>query len=159
MKVMVGGTFDRLHIGHRNLLTQAFTCAGFDGFVYIGLSSDVFAQRKEGLVHSYEERKRNLIQWITNTGFTASYCIEPLNDPFGTTLSADADILVVSFETAKVGKLINKKREERGLKPMQLLQIPTVLGPDGKIVSSTRIRKKEIDSYGIPLSSYHPPSP
>ncbi|HJJ55294.1 MAG TPA: adenylyltransferase/cytidyltransferase family protein, partial [Methanocorpusculum sp.] len=63
MKVMVGGTFDMLHIGHKALLRQAFETAGTDGFVIIGLSSDEFAGRKQHPVHTFETRKKELMDW------------------------------------------------------------------------------------------------
>ncbi|HJJ48414.1 MAG TPA: phosphopantetheine adenylyltransferase [Methanocorpusculum sp.] len=148
MKVMLGGTFDSLHKGHTALLSAAFKLAGRGGKVIIGLSSDAFAARKTHLVHSYAVRKSDLEKWIASQNFSASYTIDALNDPFGSALETDFDILVVSYETCKTGELINQKRAETGRKPVLLYTIPCVLAGDGKPVSSTRICRGEITPSG-----------
>ena len=148
MKVMVGGTFDPLHIGHQLLLKRAFMTAGDDGNVIIGLSSDIFAARKQHPVRGYEVRKAELIRWIEESGFLASYEIEPLSDQFGSALTQDFDALVVSYETFPVGNLINEKRKEIGRPMVDLYQIQCVVAKDGRAVSSTRIYRGEINRYG-----------
>jgi pantetheine-phosphate adenylyltransferase len=148
MKVMVGGTFDPLHIGHQLLLKRAFMTAGDDGNVIIGLSSDIFAARKQHPVRGYEVRKAELIRWIEESGFLASYEIEPLSDQFGSALTQDFDALVVSYETFPVGNLINEKRKELGRPMVDLYQIQCVMAKDGRAVSSTRIYRGEINRYG-----------
>ena len=47
MKVCVGGTFNYLHKGHRDLISKAFEIAGKDGSVLIGLTSEEMAKYKE----------------------------------------------------------------------------------------------------------------
>jgi len=149
MKVMVGGTFDPLHIGHQLLLKRAFDTAGINGYVIIGLTSDQFAvPRKQHRVRSFDVRKRELIEWIEKSGFSATYTIEPLNDQFGSALSIDFDALIVSYETFPVGNLINQMRKKAGLHMVDLYQIQCVLAKDGKAVSSTRIYRGEINRYG-----------
>jgi len=148
MKVMVGGTFDLLHIGHQALLKCAFETAGTDGSVRIGLSSDEFAARKDHPVQSYDTRRKELSTWIAKSGFTTPYIIEPLHDPFGSACREDFDVLVVSYETSAGGKLINQKREEAGLKPVMLQEVACVCADDGKPVSSTRIHQGIINKLG-----------
>lgn len=148
MKVMVGGTFDMLHIGHQQLLKQAFAAAGDDGCVIIGLSSDQFAGRKQHPIRPYDIRKQELISWIADSGFSARYTIDPLHDPFGSALTLDFDVLVVSYETAPVGALINQKRKEAGKHPVKLCEVQCVLAADGKAVSTTRIYNGEINRQG-----------
>ncbi len=147
---MVGGTFDPLHIGHQLLLERTFQTAGKDGFVIIGLSSDVFASRKQHPVRSYAVRERELREWIAAKGFGTPYDIEPLFDQFGSALTQDFDALVVSYETFPVGNLINQKRKEMGMRMVDLYQIQCVMARDGRAVSSTRIYRGEINRYGEP---------
>ena len=148
MRVVVGGTFDYLHIGHQELLRRAFLAAGDNGEVVIGLSSDEFAGRKNHPVRPYDIRKKELDAWISAAGFTAAWFIEPLYDAFGPTLTLDFDVLVVSYETYPVGELINEKRKTAGKKKVALSVVNCVTADDGKEVSTTRIYYGEIDRFG-----------
>jgi pantetheine-phosphate adenylyltransferase len=148
MKVMVGGTFDPLHDGHKKLLTRSFGIAGKEGLVIIGLTTDDFAGRKIHPVRSFEERKQDLEDFITESKFPASWYIESLSDRFGSALSVDFDALVVSEETLPVGIEINELRKKQGKKKVDLHQISCVLADDGRWISSTRIYRGEIDRHG-----------
>ena len=48
MIVYTGGTFDRLHDGHRDLLRYCADLAGRDGIVVVGLNRDEFVERYKG---------------------------------------------------------------------------------------------------------------
>lgn len=148
MKVMVGGTFDLLHTGHRLLLSKAFETAAKGGHVFIGLSSDEFASNKSHPVRRYEVRLAELTRWIESMNFEATYEIEPLFDKFGRALTLDFDALIVSYETFRVGEEINEKRKALNKSPVELYKVSCVLADDGKAISSTRIYKKEINRYG-----------
>jgi pantetheine-phosphate adenylyltransferase len=148
MKVMVGGTFDPLHAGHRKLLTRSFELAGPEGCVVIGLTTDEFAGRKTHPVRPYAERKRDLERFIRGRKFPAGFRIEPLADRYGPATEEEFDALVVSEETLPVGVEINRLRQERGRKKVDLHQISCVLADDGRWISSTRIHRGEIDPEG-----------
>jgi len=148
MKVMVGGTFDPLHDGHRSLLSRSFALAGRDGEVVIGLTTDQFASRKLHQIRPFDFRKKELIDFITNQNFTARWIIEPLNDQYGSALDADFDAIVVSEDTLPVAMEINGLRHERGKKKVDIHQITCVLAEDGRWISSTRIWRGEIDVHG-----------
>lgn len=148
MKVMVGGTFDPLHDGHKRLITRSFELAGSEGSVIIGLTSDTFASKKSHPIKSYPVRKANLERFIHDKYFPASYTIEELNDRYGSALDAEFDALVVSEETLPIAKDINSLRKERGRRKVDIHQITCVLAEDGKWISSTRIYRGEIDEHG-----------
>lgn len=148
MKIMVGGTFDPLHDGHRLLIRRAFDLATNEGKVIIGLTSDTFANRKVHPIHPYQTRYQDLVQYIQSLNSTVPWEIEELQDQFGSTLDADFDALVVSEETFPVGKSINQKRRERGKSCVEIHMIRCVLAEDGKWISSTRIWRGEIDTHG-----------
>ncbi|MDD1730278.1 MAG: adenylyltransferase/cytidyltransferase family protein, partial [Methanospirillum sp.] len=80
MKVMVGGTFDPLHDGHRFLISRAFDIAGPEGSVTIGLSSDAFADRKSHPIHPYDERQAALLSFLNEKNFPRIWFIEELHD-------------------------------------------------------------------------------
>lgn len=145
---MVGGTFDPLHDGHKRLISRSFELAGNEGRVIIGLTTDVFASRKNHPVREYRRRKNRVEEFIRDTGFSASYTIEPLNDRFGSAIEEDFDALVVSEETLPIAHEINLLRRKQGKRKVDIHQISCVLAEDGRWISSTRIYRGEIDDHG-----------
>jgi pantetheine-phosphate adenylyltransferase len=148
MKVMVGGTFDPLHDGHKRLLDRSFAIAGPGGQVVIGLTTDSFASRKIHPIRLFIVRKKELEHYIANNCQQVSCRIEPLNDRFGSALDVDFDAIVVSEETLPVAVEINKLRKEKKMKKVDIHQISCVLAEDGRWISSTRIYRGEIDVHG-----------
>jgi pantetheine-phosphate adenylyltransferase len=148
MKVMVGGTFDPLHDGHKRLITRAFELAGEKGSVTIGLTTDQFARRKCHPVKEYSARKASLENYIRESGFSAHYRVEPLNDRYGSAVSENFDALVVSEETLPIAREINILRNEKGKRKVDIHQITCVLADDDRWISSTRIYRGEIDAHG-----------
>ena len=143
-KVAVGGTFEILHKGHEALLQKAFSL----GKVTIGLTSDQFAEKlKKRKVEKFSERKRNLENFILKK-FKKRTKIVKINNIFGPTLKEDFDFLVVSSETLKNALKINKEREKLGKRPIKIVKVKMVLAEDGKPISSTRIKKGEVDREG-----------
>ena len=148
MKVMVGGTFDPLHDGHKRLITRSFELAGKKGSVTIGLTTDQFARRKCHPVKEYSARKASLENYIRESGFSAHYQVEPLNDRYGSAVSENFDALVVSEETLPIAREINILRNEKGKRKVDIHQITCVLADDDRWISSTRIYRGEIDEHG-----------
>jgi pantetheine-phosphate adenylyltransferase len=73
----------------------------------------------------------------------------PLHDAYGVTLSKGSiNALVVSRETEKTAKEINKKREAKGSEPLNIIVIDMVPAYNSKPISTTRIRHGEIDREG-----------
>ena len=81
--------------------------------------------------------------------FDSRYTVKRLEEPYGPTVNdPQIDAIVVSRETEPVADKINKIRQEKGIKPLKIFVIGWVLAEDGKPISSTRIRKGEIDRNG-----------
>lgn len=142
-----GGTFDRLHAGHRRLLERSFELGDE---VVIGLTSDEFARRHgKAPALPYEERKSRLEAFLRERFPGRGYSIAKLHDFFGPGIaSRDVDALVASPETGKRVGLANSLRAERGFPPLELVVIDWVRAEDGAPISSTRIREGEIDEEG-----------
>ncbi len=142
-KVAVGGTFDKFHYGHRRLMDIAFEIGDY---VVIGVTSNTFGGVK-GKIEPCNVRMSNLRGLLEKKH--QNYDIQELNDPYGTTISDESiDAIVVSEETEPTAFKINKIRKERGMKPLDIVTIGMVLADDGIPISSTRIRKGEIDKMG-----------
>ena len=146
-KVALGGTFDKFHEGHRKLIKKAFEIGEE---VLIGVTSDEFAGVK-GKIEPCKFRMSKLKSILNE--FDGKYCITRLDEPYGPTVySDDIEAIVVSDETEPTAIQINKTRESNGLKPLDVITIRMVLAEDGKPISSTRIRKGEIDINGTLLN-------
>jgi len=147
--VATGGTFDHLHRGHMALLSRSFEVGEA---VVIGVTSDAFA-RKEGKNpdQSYTERVRALEAFIRKAFPGRRYIIAKLDDYFGPGIaSPDVQAIVVSRETAKRVGIANALRKKKGYPPLETDVVDFVLAEDSKPISSTRIRKGEIDTEGKP---------
>ncbi len=147
MRVCIGGTFNQLHNGHKSLIKKALKLAGKNGSVFIGVTTGEIINSKKD-VQSYKIRKKSLEEFLTDEKFTKNITIGPINDKYGPSIEGDFDAIVVSPATINTAYEINKKRKEVGKKPLKIIQIPFVLAQDNKPISSTRIRKKEIDEHG-----------
>ncbi len=147
-KVAVGGTFDELHRGHEALISKAFEVGEK---VVIGLSSDEFVSKmsKAHKTASYAERLNELQAYLEKAGLANRAEIVPLNDPYGLTISGKGlDALVVSKETEVIAEKINEIRNKAGLSPLKIVTVNMVQAENCIPISTTRIRKGEIDRNG-----------
>lgn len=145
--VAVGGTFDHIHRGHRSLLKRAFETSEF---VYIGLTSNDFvAKQGKSTIHSFEERKTQLIKFLLAEYPSRKYEITKLEERFGPGMFTRAiDGVVVSTETLPTVDSANRKRGELGLPDLKVEVVSMIMADDGDRISSTRIRSGEIDPDG-----------
>tara|TARA_Y100000741_G_scaffold76539_1_gene55853 strand:- start:1004 stop:1468 length:465 start_codon:yes stop_codon:yes gene_type:complete len=146
-KVCLGGTFDKMHLGHESLLRTAFSLSEE---IIIGLTSDVRAKinRSEEYINSYSERFESLNDFVSSN-FKGHYSIVELNDNWGPGVFDESlNAIIVSEETEKVATELNVNRKLKGLKELEIVVIPLVLAKDGRRISSTRIRNKEINIEG-----------
>ena len=146
-KVAVGGTFECLHDGHRELLRKAFELAG-DGRVDIGLTSNAMADQRNREIPDYSRRKAQLLKYLESIPKKAAYEVIELIDPYGRTLIEDYAHIVVSPETYATALKINSMREKKGMRPIEIARIGFVLADDSERISSTRIVRGEIDIHG-----------
>ena len=147
MRICVGGTFNKIHKGHKTLIRKAFENAGKDGKVFIGLATGDLVKNKVN-IKPFDDRKDELEKFLHKNGFSNQAVIVPIKNKYGLTLDEDFDGIVISPETEKIAKEINKKRILKNKKPLKIIKIPFVLAKDGKPISSTRINKKEINEDG-----------
>jgi pantetheine-phosphate adenylyltransferase len=150
MNVCLGGTFDLLHRGHKQLIITACKLAGANGVVIIGVTSGVLG-KKQRKIHSYAQRTSAIKKFLPETGTNTQVVITLIQDNYGPSIQEDFDAIVVSPETKLVAEEINVKRKQKGKKLLQIVVVPFVLAEDGRPISSTRIRNGEIDENGTLL--------
>ena len=147
-KVAVGGTFDELHRGHKVLLLKAFEISER---VLIGLCSDEFVKKlgKPHTTATYDERLKEVKIFLSNLCISERAEIIPLNNSFGPTITDKCiEALVVSEETKIIADKINQQRKTNGLDPLRIIAITMVPSEDCSPISTTRIRRGEIDREG-----------
>ena len=145
-KVIVGGTFDRLHIGHKFFLK---TASFYGKKMIIGLTSEEMCRKKKEFkeIWSYEKRKRVLVNFLKRNRI--NFEITKIYDIFGPALKLEDDCaIVVTEETEKNAKKINERRMKNGMNELEIIVLYFIKSKDGKIISSSRIRKGEIDRDG-----------
>ena len=146
----VGGTFDRLHKGHRKLLDHAFDTGET---IWLGITSDEFVKQYKNQNHLPSQTQPFVIRQQSVEKYLGKRLdrtkIVAINDQYGTTLTDPSlQAIVVSPETRIIADEINQKRIISGWLPLKIVQIPWVLASDGKPINSLRVRSGEIDREG-----------
>lgn len=149
--ICLGGTFDRIHKGHKTLLHKAFEVGER---VLIGVTSDAYVRKNKSLKDltlftSLKERKKNLVFWLEAHGYSMRFTIVNIDDPYGPAASDPSlEAIVVSEESKQGAEEINKRRVKAGLQKLHSIVIPMVSAEDHKTLSAHRIRAHEVDSNG-----------
>lgn len=150
--VATGGTFDHVHAGHKRLLERSFEVGDR---VIVGLTSDEFvAKVGKKPDYDYQTREKAIREYIEENFPGRNYVIAKLYDYFGPGIAnADVQALVASPETSERLALANKMRADKGFPPLELVTVDWVDAQDGKPISSSRIRRGEIDEDGKVLET------
>lgn len=137
--VVCGGTFDLLHPGHQAFLRFAFSQAKH---VVVGLTTDAYIlqYKPNKNIHSYEERKSALEQFLSQEQFQARATIIPIDDPYGTAIDDNTiEAIIVTEDTRQTAEEINQQREKKSLQQLPIIIFPLVT-INNIPLSSTAIR-------------------
>jgi pantetheine-phosphate adenylyltransferase len=143
--VAVGGTFDRLHAGHR-LLLAATALVAIEG-IYVGVTSDklLINKRNKDLLEAYDVREAAAVDYMQRINpivtVTAGALVDPKIPPLAAT-AADFQAIVVSEETVNGAEQINYVRKSLGFEPLVIVVVGLIggaTGAGGKL-SSTDLR-------------------
>uniref|UniRef100_A0A914HUG2 RanBP2-type domain-containing protein n=1 Tax=Globodera rostochiensis TaxID=31243 RepID=A0A914HUG2_GLORO len=147
--VVLGGTFDRLHNGHKVLLSEAamlarkqITCGVTDGKMN---ESKILCE----LLEPVGKRCRSVVEFIEDISDGISCNAQPIYDPFGPAIEGNHfQAIVVSEETLKGGKAVNAKRVENGFNNLDICLVdvlkndcPDAVLKENKISSSLKRRE------------------
>ncbi|KAL4538440.1 hypothetical protein Ndes2526B_g03257 [Nannochloris sp. 'desiccata'] len=143
--VAVGGTFDRLHAGHR-LLLAATALVATEG-IYVGVASDrlLIKKKNKELLEPYTVREVAAVEYMQRINpkvmVRAGALVDPKVPPLAAT-SADFQAIVVSEETISGAEEINFVRKSLGFDPLVIVVVGLIggaTGAGGKL-SSTDLR-------------------
>lgn len=144
--VAVGGTFDRLHAGHRILL--AATAIAATEAAYVGITGPSMLHHKSHseMLQSLDDRTAAASEYLQLVRPGIKVHTAELHDAKGLAAEVpEIEALVVSSETAKGAAPINEDRMKRGYAPLQVVTVQLVGAKGGSAakLSSTTLRAEE----------------
>ncbi|MCJ7479034.1 MAG: pantetheine-phosphate adenylyltransferase [Candidatus Nanohaloarchaeota archaeon QJJ-7] len=146
-EVIVGGSWEFLHAGHRSIILEAFS-RGEN--VEIGITSDSYLEDKLETTEfeGFEERKAGLESFLEMFRLQERAELFEIDDFRGRAVE-EGEAIIVTDETRDSAERINKERKEEGREPLRILEVPLVDAESGGTISSSRIRNGEIDRDGL----------
>ncbi|XP_062614699.1 bifunctional coenzyme A synthase-like [Saccostrea cucullata] len=156
-QVVLGGTFDRLHVGHKILLGEG--CLLADERLTVGVTTGEMNLKKSlpEFIQPTTERINSVVHFIETVKPQISHHVVPISDMFGPTITdPDLQCIIVSAETARGGEIVNQERQKKGFQQLDVEQIH-----DGQS-SSSSLRKRLLgtvinpvkENRNIPTSPY-----
>lgn len=147
--IVLGGTFDHFHKGHKALLEKAFEIGKK---ITIGIATEEIYKDKflSETVESFAIRKKSVEKYIKKylPHDRAIDIISFSEFTGGADKNKNIDAIVVSKETYSNALKINRLREKNKLTMLRIIVVNDVLADDGELISSERIRAGEIDKNG-----------
>ncbi|CAL2030108.1 unnamed protein product [Caenorhabditis brenneri] len=152
-KIVLGGTFDRLHNGHKVLLNKAAELASED--IVVGVTDKDMILKKSlfEMIEPVEFRMKRVVDFVEDISGEAKCLTEPIIDPFGPSIRIkDLEAIVVSRETIKGADAVNKRRNEEGMSQLDVIIVELVEGTD-EILNETKISSssKRREDLGVLL--------
>ncbi|XP_031846676.2 bifunctional Phosphopantetheine adenylyltransferase - Dephospho-CoA kinase [Nomia melanderi] len=162
--VVLGGTFDRIHNGHKIFLSEAvLRCVEK---LTVGVTNTNMLQGKLlwELIQPYTERIMNLKDFLEDIDSTLVYDVVVINDMYGPTKDDPTfELIVVSEETKRGGDKVNELRMQRNLNKLDIHVVKLVKDEnhreyeENKISSSnnrirllgTRLRPPRIENKSL----------
>eukprot|EP01059_Diplonema_ambulator_P036993 TRINITY_DN9567_c1_g1_i1.p1 TRINITY_DN9567_c1_g1~~TRINITY_DN9567_c1_g1_i1.p1 ORF type:complete len:721 (+),score=242.84 TRINITY_DN9567_c1_g1_i1:1063-3225(+) len=157
--VCMGGTFDRLHIGQKLLLSIASTLVSptGGGRLFCGIAGDPLFKEKalRELIQPFGRRARTVATFLSTINPKLPFETGELIDGYGPSVTESSfEAIIVTEETKAGGDKCNAVRAEKGMPPMDVV-ITGLIDSKGELVaqlphneklSSTGLRQKALMS-------------
>ena len=140
--VCFGGSFDRLHYGHKVLITAAALLCKKK--LIVGISRNVKKKEYSDIIQPLHFRISSCIDTIYKINPDIVVKVHVIDDVCGpTAFTKHIDLLVLSEETRAGGDEVNKVRQSKGLAPIENAAIPIVKMRSSRL-SSSILRELEV---------------
>ncbi len=144
-QVVLGGTFDRLHVGHKLMFTQlCYICSNQrSSTLHVGISADELLVNKKykELIEIFETRKKNVQLLLQLLKPNINQNLFALHDPYGPTITdSQLQCIVLTEENIKSIDSINAKRREMHLAELHHVCVHLVVP---KNASATKLSSTE----------------
>ncbi|XP_053971674.1 bifunctional coenzyme A synthase [Hylaeus volcanicus] len=165
--VVLGGTFDRLHNGHKIFLSEAVLRCTQQLTVGVTNTNMLHGKLLWELIEPCSKRILNITEFLEDIDSTLVYNVVAINDMYGPTKSDPTfEMIVVSEETKRGGEKVNEMRVQNNLNKLDIRVVKLLEDEDhrdheeSKLSSSnnrirllgTRLRPPRIDDK--PLKPY-----
>lgn len=155
---VLGGTFDRLHAGHKILLSEAVLRSSKKVTVGVTDGPMLHSKKMWELIQPCEVRKQKVLDFLQDIDPSLEYDIVSITDMFGPTKDDPSfENLIVSAETQGGGEKVNELRVSNNLKPLDVVSVP-LLPSENKLdeyeedkLSSSNLRMRELGTLRKPV--------
>lgn len=156
-RVVLGGTFDRLHLGHKILLGEG--CLFAEENLTVGVTTGEMNLKKSlpELIQPTPVRIDSVVQFIETVKPQIGHRVVPITDMFGpTNTDPDLQCIVVSDETKKGGDIVNQERQKKGYSALDVYVIDLVQDQchgqfEEAKISSSSLRKRLLGTLINPV--------
>lgn len=156
-RVVLGGTFDRLHLGHKILLGEG--CLFAEENLTVGVTTGEMNLKKSlpELIQPTPVRIDSVVQFIETVKPQIGHRVVPITDMFGPTITdPDLQCIVVSDETKKGGDIVNQERQKKGYSALDVYVIDLVQDQchgqfEEAKISSSSLRKRLLGTLINPV--------
>ncbi|KAK1121215.1 hypothetical protein K0M31_010522 [Melipona bicolor] len=119
--VVLGGTFDKIHNGHKIFLSEAVLRCTEKLTIGVTDTNMLSAKLLWELIEPCSTRISNLSNFLEDIDSTITYNIVAINDMYGPTkCDSTFDMIVVSEETKRGGDKVNEMREKNNLSKLDI---------------------------------------
>lgn len=164
-EVCMGGTYDRMHIGHKLLLSHAALVS--DKRLFCGIMGPESLQSKsmQEMLETLAVRTAVVQNFLTSIKPSVEFQVVHIPNPYGPSITDPTfDAIVVSEETRAGGDACNAKRALAQMSPMAVFGVDVIDGDQDDVVatggketkvSSSGQRKKTLGQFkGSPEGWY-----
>lgn len=164
--VVLGGTFDRLHNGHKIFLSEAVLYCKEKLTVGITDANMLTGKLLWELIEPCSKRITDVKDFLEDVDSSLTYDIVPINDMYGPTKDDPTfEMLVVSEETKRGGDKVNSLRLEKNLNKLVIHEVKLLVDEnhgeyeESKISSSNQRMRLLGKRLGKPINKDKPLKP